>query len=56
MYLGHYRHLVPATLLSVAVAFAFMFMFMRVVYVALPVGIAPFDRLSYALMAAMGVH
>jgi putative tricarboxylic transport membrane protein len=56
MYLGHYRHYVHATLLSVAIAFAFMFMFMRVVYVALPVGIAPFDRLSYALMAAMGVH
>ncbi len=56
MYLGHYREFVHATALSVAIAFAFMFMFMRVVYVALPVGIAPFDRLSYALMAAMGVH
>ena len=56
MYLGHYRHFVYAALLSVAIAFAFMFMFMRVVYVALPVGIAPFDRLSYGLMAAMGVH
>ncbi len=56
MYLGHYRRIVPAALLSVAIAFAFMFMFMRVVYVALPVGMAPFDRLSYALMAAMGVH
>ncbi|MGB7034650.1 MAG: tripartite tricarboxylate transporter TctB family protein [Xanthobacteraceae bacterium] len=56
MYLGHCRQLVHASLLSVAIAFAFMFMFMRVVYVALPVGVAPFDRLSYALMAAMGVH
>jgi putative tricarboxylic transport membrane protein len=56
MYLGHYRQYVHAALLSVAIAFAFMFMFMRVVYVALPVGVAPFDRLSYALMAAMGVH
>ena len=56
MYLGHYRQFVRVSLLSVAIAFAFMFMFMRVVYVALPVGIAPFDRLSYALMAAMGVH
>jgi hypothetical protein len=33
-----------------------MFMFMRVVYVSLPPGVAPFDQLSYALMAAMGVH
>jgi putative tricarboxylic transport membrane protein len=56
MYLGHYRRLFHVTLLSVAIAFAFMFIFMRVVYVALPPGIAPFDGLSYALMAAMGVH
>jgi putative tricarboxylic transport membrane protein len=56
MYLGYYRRFVPAAFLSVAIAFAFMFIFMRVVYVALPVGIAPFDSLSYALMAAMGVH
>lgn len=56
IWLGHYRRLLSVTLLSAAIAFAFMFMFMRVVYVALPVGVAPFDRLSYALMAAMGVH
>jgi putative tricarboxylic transport membrane protein len=56
MYLGHYRRFVRVSLLSVAIAFAFMFLFMRVVYVALPVGVAPFDRLSYALMAGMGVH
>ncbi len=56
MYLGHYRQFVRVSLLSVAIAFAFMFLFMRVVYVALPVGVAPFDRLSYALMAGMGVH
>jgi putative tricarboxylic transport membrane protein len=56
IYLGHYRRLLHVTALSVAIVLAFMFMFMRVVYVALPVGIAPFDRLSYALMTAMGVH
>lgn len=56
MYLGHYRRLLPALGLSIAIALAFMFMFMRVVYVALPAGIAPFDGISYALMAAMGVH
>jgi putative tricarboxylic transport membrane protein len=56
IWLGHYRRLLQVSLLSVAIALAFMFMFMRVVYVALPVGVAPFDRLSYALMAAMGVH
>ena len=56
IYLGHYRRFVQVAGLSVAISLAFMFMFMRVVYVALPVGVAPFDRLSYALMAAMGVH
>ncbi len=56
MYLGHFRRPLPAALLSVAIAFAFMFIFMRVVYVALPVGTAPFDDVSYALMSAMGVH
>jgi putative tricarboxylic transport membrane protein len=56
IYLGHYRRLLHIVILSLAIAFAFMFMFMRVVYVALPAGIAPFDTVSYALMAAMGVH
>jgi putative tricarboxylic transport membrane protein len=56
IYLGHYRRLAYVALISVAVALAFTFMFMRVVYVALPVGMAPFDDVSYALMAAMGVH
>lgn len=56
MYLGHYRQPLRVALLSLAVALSFMFMFMRVVYVSLPPGIAPFDQLSYALMAAMGVH
>ncbi len=56
MYLGHFRRLLPITLLSLAISLAFMFIFMRVVYVALPLGTAPFNNLSYALMAAMGVH
>ena len=56
MYLGHYRRPLRVAVLSVAIALAFMFMFMRVVYVSLPPGIAPFDQVSYALMAAMGVH
>jgi putative tricarboxylic transport membrane protein len=56
MYLGHYRRPLPVAALGLAIAFGFMFMFMRVVYVALPLGVAPFDEVSYALMAAMGVH
>jgi putative tricarboxylic transport membrane protein len=56
MYLGQFRRPVSAVLLSVAIGFGFMFVFMRVVYVALPLGIAPFNEVSYALMTAMGVH
>jgi putative tricarboxylic transport membrane protein len=56
MYLGQFRRPLPVAVLSVAIALAFLFLFMRVVYVALPVGIAPFDSVSYALMAGMGVH
>ena len=56
IYLGEFRRPLPVTLLSVAIAFAFLFLFMRIVYVALPLGIAPFDSVSYALMAAIGVH
>jgi putative tricarboxylic transport membrane protein len=56
IYLGDYRRLAPLAVISVAIALTFTFMFMRVVYVALPVGMAPFDSLSYALMATIGVH
>lgn len=56
MFLGGFRRLLPITLLSLATGLFFMFMFMRVVYVALPLGIAPFKEVSYALMAVMGVH
>ncbi len=56
MYLGHFRRPLPIAVLSVATSLAFMFVFMRVVYVSLPVGTAPFNRVSFALMAAIGVH
>ncbi len=56
MYLGHYRQPLRVSVLSLAIALAFMFVFMRVVYVSLPPGVAPFDEVSYTLMAAMGVH
>jgi putative tricarboxylic transport membrane protein len=56
MYLGQFRRPMAITLLSLAIGLGFMFVFMRVVYVALPLGIAPFNQVSYALMTAMGVH
>ncbi len=56
MYLGHFRRPLVVAGMSVAIAFGFMFVFMRVVYVALPLGVPPFEQISYGLMAAMGVH
>jgi putative tricarboxylic transport membrane protein len=56
MYLGHYRKPLRVAGLSVAIAFVFMFLFMRVVYVSLPLGVAPFEAVSNAMMALMGVH
>ena len=56
MFLGQYQKPLPAALLSLGIALFFMFTFMRVVYVALPLGVAPFNQVSYALMSAMGVH
>lgn len=56
LYLGHYRRFLRGVALSIVLAAAFMFMFMRAVYVALPTGIAPFDHVSLAIMAAMGVR
>jgi putative tricarboxylic transport membrane protein len=56
MYIGHFRRPLPTTVLSVAIGLGFMFVFMRVVYVALPLGVTPFDEVSFALMSAMGVH
>lgn len=56
MWLGGFRRPMAAALLSAGIGLFFMFIFMRVVYVALPLGVAPFDQVSFALMAAMGVH
>lgn len=56
LYLGHYRRWLRGAVLSVLIALVFTFLFMRVVYVSLPTGMAPFNDVSFALMAAMGVH
>lgn len=56
LWLGHYRRLLRGFVLSLITAFVFMFLFMRVVYVSLPVGVAPFNHVSFAVMAALGVR
>lgn len=56
MALGQFHRPVPLALLSAGISLFFVFMFMRVVYVELPLGIAPFNEVSFALMRLMGVH
>ncbi len=56
MYFGEFRKPLPTVILGAAIAGCFMFVFMRVVYVALPLGVPPFQYVSYALMVAMGVR
>ncbi len=56
MYLGEFRNLLRMSFLSLAIPVSFMFIFMRIVYVALPLGMSPFDRVSLAVMSAIGVH
>ncbi|SRR5579871_1057463 len=50
IYLGGYRKVAPVLTLSLAGSLLFMTLFIRVVYVSLPIGIEPFDRISLGLM------
>jgi putative tricarboxylic transport membrane protein len=56
MVVGRYRR--PGVILVVALAgsLTLMFVFMKVVYLSLPIGIAPFDAVSLALMKLMGIR
>jgi putative tricarboxylic transport membrane protein len=56
MVVGRYRR--PGVILVVALAgsLALMFIFMKVVYLSLPIGIAPFDAVSLALMKLMAIR
>jgi putative tricarboxylic transport membrane protein len=56
IYLSQYRNMLHIAVLSVVFAPMFMVLFMRVVYVALPIGIEPFARVSLAIMSLIGVR
>lgn len=56
IWLGGYRNWVWIGLLSLSLPLLFMFLFMRVVYVALPLGVSPFDSLSIAVISLLGVR
>lgn len=56
IYVSQYRNTVNIAVLSVLFAVAFLFLFMRIVYVALPIGIEPFARVSLMVMSLIGVR
>lgn len=53
---GRYRRLRVIMATSLIGSFVFMFMFMKIVYVSLPLGVGPFERVSILLMKLMGIH
>ena len=56
MLIGRYRRYAIVAATSIAGSLAFMFVFMRIVYVSLPLGIGPFQKLSLGILAMLGVH
>jgi len=56
IYVSQYRNIVHIAVLSVLFPVAFLLLFMRIVYVALPIGIEPFARVSLMVMSLIGVR
>jgi putative tricarboxylic transport membrane protein len=56
IWIGRFRRFWIALAISVVTTLLFMLVFMRVIFVALPIGIGPFEWLSTSLMRLLGVH
>jgi hypothetical protein len=56
MLVGRYRRYGVVAVTSVLGSLAFVFVFMKIVYVSLPLGVGPFQWVSTALMALLGIH
>ena len=56
MVIGRYRRPVVVAVTSVVGSLAFVYVFMKIVYVSLPLGSGPFQHLSIAVLAALGVR
>ena len=56
MLVGRYRRYGVVAVSSVVGSLAFVLVFMKVVYVSLPLGVGPFQSVSTALMALLGIH
>lgn len=56
MLIGRYRRYGVIAAASLAGSLVFMFVFMRIVYVSLPLGVGPFQKLSLWILAVLGIH
>lgn len=56
MLLGGYRRWRVILMVSVAGALVLLFIFMKLVYVSLPIGVAPFSEVTLLLMKLMGIR
>ncbi len=56
IWIGGFRRFWTALAVSTVTTLLFMLIFLRVIYVALPIGIGPFQWLSTSLMRLLGVH
>jgi len=56
MAIGRYRRYAVIAVTSIVGSVVFVFVFMKIVYVSLPLGIGPFQSVSTALMALLGIH
>jgi putative tricarboxylic transport membrane protein len=56
IWIGRFRHFWTALAISTVTTLLFMLVFMRVIFVALPIGVGPFEWLSTSLMRLLGVH
>lgn len=56
MLIGRYRRPFVIAVTSIVGSLVFVYVFMKIVYVSLPLGTGPFQQLSLAVLAAIGVH
>ncbi|HET9764326.1 MAG TPA: tripartite tricarboxylate transporter TctB family protein [Casimicrobiaceae bacterium] len=56
MWLGRYRRPGVIVTISLIGSLAFVFVFMKIVYVSLPLGVAPFQAVSVAILALLGIR
>ena len=56
MWLGGFRRLLVIVPCAGALTVLFTFIFMKLIFVALPLGQGPFEKISLALMSLVGVH